>query len=481
MIDFRPVLYALGALLCVLAAFMLVPMLADLAYGHEDFNSFLISACVTAFCGVALILAFHVEDLKVNRRQGFLLTALSWSVLSLFASLPFHFGGLQMPWPHAYFEAISGLTATGSSVIADLSLAPPGILLWRGLLTALGGAGVIVLALVMLPFLSVGGMQLFRTESSDRSEKLFPRIDQIAGATIVIYSGLILLCAFTYAALGMLPFDAVVHAMTTVATAGFGNYSDSFASYPPEILWVAILFMVCGSLPMALFALALQRGPYVFWRDSQVRAFVAFLVLASLILTGWLVIAGGAPFFWSFTNATFNVVSIVTTTGYASDDYLQWGDFVVLLMLFLTMVGGCTGSTTGGIKIFRFQVLTMLLRRHRTETIMPHAINVRRYNGKPVGDDVFRAVLVLFALYGVTIVVLALGLALTGLDLHTSFSGALTAVSNVGPGIGEHIGPVGSFANLSDPALWMLSFGMLVGRLEFTTVFILFSRRFWRN
>ncbi len=481
MIDVRPVFYAVGALLCILSVFMFVPMLADLAHGHADASSFLISACVTAFFGVALILAFHVDDLKVDRRQGFLLTTLAWLVLSGFGALPFRFSAMEMNYPAAYFETMSGLTTTGSSAIADLSVAPPGILLWRGLLNALGGAGIIVLALVMLPFLSVGGMQLFRTESSDRSEKLFPRIDQIAGATIGVYSGLIFLCAFIYAALGMEPFDAVVHAMATIATGGFGNHADSFGSYPPSILWAGTFFMACGGMPLALFALILHRGPRALLSDTQVWAFLMFLASATLVMAAWLVLVGKAPLFWSLTHAAFNVVSIVTTTGFASDDYMQWGSFAVMMFLFLTAVGGCTGSTTGGPKIFRYQVLAMLLRRHRNETVMPHAVNVRRYGGRPVGDDVVRAVLVLFALFGATVICLALGLAATGLDIETSFSGALTAVSNVGPGIGERIGPVGSFAQLSDQALWMLSFGMLVGRLEFTTVFILFSRRFWRT
>ena len=480
MIDARPVFYALGALLCVLSVFMLAPMLADLAYGHADASTFLISACVTAFFGVALILAFHVVDLKVDRRQGFLLTSLAWLVLSGFAALPFRFSAMSLDYPAAYFEAMSGLTTTGSSAIDDLSIAPPGILLWRGLLNGLGGAGIIVLALVMLPFLSVGGMQLFRTESSDRSEKLFPRIDQIAGATIGVYSGLILVCAFVYAALGMEPFDAVVHAMATIATGGFGNYSDSFASYPPSILWAATFFMACGGMPLALFALTLSRGPRAILADTQVAAFLTFLAFATALVAGWLIVVGKAPVFWAVTQAAFNVVSIVTTTGFASDDFMQWGTFAVMMFLFLTAVGGCTGSTTGGPKIFRFQVLAMLLRRHRNETVMPHAVNVRRYGGRAVGDDVVRSVLVLFALYGVTVICLALGLAATGLDVETSISGALTAVGNVGPGIGDKIGPSGNFAGLSDAALWMLSFGMLVGRLEFTTVFILTTRRFWR-
>ena len=481
MIDIRPVFYALGSLLCVLSVFMLAPMLADLAYGHSDAETFLISACVTAFVGVALVLAFQVVDLKVDRRQGFLLTALAWLVLSGFAALPFRFSAMGMDYPAAYFEAMSGLTTTGSSAIVDLSIAPPGILLWRGILNGLGGAGIIVLALVMLPFLSVGGMQLFRTESSDRSEKLFPRIDQIAGATIGVYTGLILLCAFVYAALGMKPFDAVVHAMATIATGGFSTQADSFSSYPPSILWAATFFMACGGMPLALFAATLSRGPRAILADAQVAAFMSFMVFATVLVAGWLILVGKAPIFWAMTHAAFNVVSIVTTTGFASDDFMQWGTFAVMAFLLLMAVGGCTGSTSGGPKIFRFQVLAMLLRRHRNETVMPHAISVRRYGGVPVGDDVVRSVLVLLALYGLTVVCLALGLAVTGLDVETAMSGALTAVGNVGPGIGDVIGPSGNFSSLADVALWMLSFGMLVGRLEFTTVFILMSRRFWQT
>lgn len=480
MLDFRPVLYALGPLLGVLAGFMLVPAATDYLAGNDDWQVFLTSAAVTLFTGVALILGFRDADARINLRQGFLLTGAAWIVVAAFAALPLRFASIGLDYPAAYFEAMSGLTTTGSTTIADLSMMPPGMLLWRGLLNGLGGAGIIVMALVMLPFLSIGGMQLFRMESSDRSDKIFPRINQIAGAVVGVYVLLIGLCALCFWLAGMPAFDAVVHAMAALATGGFANLNDSFASYPPQILWIGTVFMAVGGMPLVLFVLVLRRGPQPLLSDPQVRAFLLTLVSLWLVMALWLWQRDGAPFPLALTHAAFNVTSIMTTTGFASADWLQWGGFAAACFTFLFMVGGCTGSTSGGIKIFRFQILLLLLRRHRIESVFPHAVEVRRYAGRTIGDDVVRSVLVLFALYGATVALIAMGLGAVGLDLLTALGCALSAVGNIGPGLTPATGPMGNFAHLPDAAKWLMALGMLMGRLEFSAVFVMLSRRFWQ-
>lgn len=481
-LDLRPILFVLGWLLTVLGGAMLVPLIVDLALGHPDWTSFLASAIITGFTGISLVLTMRGRTLVLRRQQTFLLTTSAWISTGVFGCLPFMLSEFELDFAGAFFETISGLTTTGSTVMTGLDTAPPGILLWRSILQWLGGIGIIGMSLVIFPFLRIGGMQLFKTESSDTTEKILPSVGRLGVAISLVYLGLTILCTLAYWAAGMTGFEAVLHSMTTLSTGGYSNHDSSFAYFEEgAIHWVGIVFMTAGSLPFALFIGALLGRPMMLFGDRQVKMFLAFLALASLAVTASLMITEvDLDFGEALTLATFNVVSIVSTTGYASADYSLWGGFVVVFVFLLMVVGGCTGSTTGGIKMFRLDIAWKLYGGYIRNLLMPHAVNVPHYNGRPVTDELGRAVLLYIFLYLATCTALSLALAMLGMPALEAASSAFSAVGNVGPGLGPVVGPVGNFADIPDTAKWLMSFGMLLGRLEFFTVLVLLSPNFWK-
>lgn len=468
-------------MVCLVAVAMLVPMSVDFADGHSSWLVFAVSALVTLFIGVLMVLfAYDRRPVRAGLREAFLLTTLCWTMVSAFAAMPFL--GLGLPIADAYFESVSALTTTGATVITNLDGQPRGILLWRALLQGIGGLGIIVVAILILPFLRIGGMQLFQTESSDRSEKVVPRTQQLVASICGVFVTLLLACMIAFMLLGMTPFDAICHALSTVATGGFSTHDQSFAFFlSPALHWAAIFFMVCGALPFVLYIKAVRGDANVLWRDQQVRGFLLLIFTASLAITMWLVIARGIHYADAVTLATFNVVSVITTTGFTSADYGAWGPFVTGVFFLLLFVGGCSGSTSGGIKIYRLQVASLLTRSHLLHLISPHRIVTLLYNGRRLPEDVPFSVVAFLALYMTTIGLFTVVLAAMGLDLVTALSSAATAVSNVGPGLGPIVGPVGTFAGLPAGAKWVLSFAMLLGRLELFTVLVLFRPEFWRS
>lgn len=481
--DFRPILYVMGILLCMLALGMIPPMLVDLYYAHEDWRVFLFSICICTFFGGTLVLTNTgcTED-SINIRQAFVLTAMGWAVMSLFGALPIWRSGTNMDFAAAVFEATSAVTTTGSTVMVGLDIAPPGILLWRSILQAFGGVGFIVMALTILPFLKVGGMQLFQTESSDKSDKALPRIRQNAMAIGYIYLILVAWCTLTYWFLGMSGFDAINHAMTTISTAGLSTHDASFAFFKNPLLeWAGAFFMILGALPFVLY-IRMGRGEWrAVLRNSQVRAFLKFLAVAILVLTLWLTLIHDRAFFDALRSVTFNVVSIVTTTGYMSEDYSKWGPFAVIAFFVLTFVGGCTGSTAGGTKIMRFQILWSIFKRQMFRLVHPHGVFPVTYENRRVSEDVMFSVIVYMISLFLSIAAFSLMLGLLGIDLVTSITGAAASIMNVGPGMGDIIGPSGNFASLPDAAQWILSIGMLMGRLELLTLLVLLSPYLWRR
>ncbi len=481
--DFRPILYVMGMLLCLLAIGMVAPMLVDMYFMHDDWQVFFFSICLCAFFGGTLILsnAGCTED-SINIRQAFVLTAMGWGVMSLFGAVPLWHSGVNLNFASAVFEATSAVTTTGSTVITGLDNAPPGILLWRSILQAFGGVGFIVMALTILPFLKVGGMQLFQTESSDKSDKALPRIRQNAMAIGYIYLFLVAWCTLTYWFCGMSGFDAINHAMTTISTAGLSTHDASFAYFKnPMLEWAGTFFMILGALPFVLY-IRMGKGEWkAVLRNAQVRTFLKFLIIVILLMTFWMMMSHDRPFFESLRATSFNVVSVVTTTGYMSEDYSLWGPFALVAFFALTFVGGCTGSTAGGTKIMRFQIMWLLFKRHMFRLVHPHGVFPITYEGRRVGDDVIFSVTVYVASVFMSIAVFSLLLGLLGVDFMTSISGAAASIMNVGPGLGNIIGPAGSFASLPDAAKWVLSFGMLMGRLELLTLLVLFSPYLWRR
>ena len=480
--EFRAVFLVNGILLLILGLAMLVPAMLDARVGHPDWQVFMAAAFVTGFVGAALSITCWGSGEYLNLRQAFILTTSVWVVTPAFGALPFVFSELNLSYTDAFFEAMSGITTTGSTVISGLESAPPGILIWRALLQWMGGIGIIVTAVAILPLLQVGGMQLFRMESSDASEKVLPRTAQIAGAISIIYLALSLLCAIVYWAAGMPPFEAAAHAMTTIATGGFSTSDLSMGSYDSALIdFTAMTFMIIGSLPFLLYFQVVRGRPLALWRDSQVRWFFAILAAAIGCMTLYQISGNDLPLAQSLRFTAFNVTSIMTGTGYVTDDYGQWGGFAVVLFFFVMFIGGCAGSTSCGIKIFRFQVLYAAAHSQISRLSQPHGVFVANFNRRPIPDSVMDSVMSFFFLFALSFAVMAVLLSLMGLDFLTAVSGAATAISNVGPGLGDVIGPSGTFAPLPDMAKWLLAAGMLLGRLELLTVMVLFTRTFWRS
>ena len=481
MVQIRPIVMTLGLVLCAIAATMILPAIVDIADGQPGWRVYFASSVFTFFIGgLMLLVSYDDKPMQLGIKEGFVLTTVTWVFVAAFAAIPFV--GLGLPYTDAFFEAMSGLTTTGSTVLVKLDLLPRGILLWRSLLQGLGGLGIVVTALIMLPFLRVGGMQLFQTESSDRSEKVLPRALELVTATAGIYAGLIVLCAAAYMAFGMTPFDAICHAMTTVATAGFSTHDQSFGFFASSSLqWVCIVFMILGALPFVVFIRILRGEPAALWRDAQVRGFAFFLLTICVIVAMWLSTARNLPLTEAFRMATFNITSIVTTTGYSAGDYTSWGAFAVGLFFLLMFVGGCSGSTCGGIKIYRLQVAGMLTRSHFLHLISPNRVITMTYNRRRLPADVPFSVVAFLAIYMTTVGVFTVILSALDLDLITSLSAAASAVGNVGPGLGDVIGPAGNYSTLPATAKWVLAFAMLLGRLELFTVLVLLRPEFWRG
>jgi trk system potassium uptake protein TrkH len=481
--ELRPVFLAVGILLIILAVFMIPPMVADVAVRHPDWQVFLAASGVTLFAGVSLVLMNRGPRApEMTNRQAFLLVTLAWAVMALFAALPLAFSELELSYADAVFEAMSGITTTGATVIVGLEHAPPGILLWRSILQWLGGIGIIVMGVAILPLLRVGGMQLVRAESSDLSEKILPRAAQVASAIGMIYLALTLICATLYYFAGMTTFEASAHAMTTIATGGYSTRDASIGAFGnPAIEYIAIVFMILGSLPFVLYIQATNGQLLPLARDIQVRWFLAILIAFTIGIAMWLALRDGYEAHYALRLAAFNVVSLISTTGYASADYSLWGTFPVAALFFLMCVGGCTGSTTGGIKIFRFTVLYAVASNQLARLVRPHGVFVPTFNKRPLSEAAAIAVMAFISMFGLSFALIAIALSALGLDYLTAMSGALTALANVGPGLGPLIGPAGSFSGLPDSAKWLLSFAMLIGRLELFTVLVLLTPRFWRG
>ncbi|MGQ0672736.1 MAG: TrkH family potassium uptake protein [Hyphomicrobium sp.] len=481
LIQIRPILFALGLMLCIIASAMVLPAVVDVADGHDGWKVFLASAIFTFFIGGLLVLfAYEERAVRLGVKEGFLLTTACWVVVTAFAAVPFV--GLGLSYTDAYFETMSGLTTTGSTVISGLDKLPRGILLWRALLNGIGGLGIIVMAIIMMPFLRVGGMQLFQTESSDRSEKILPRAFELTLATAGVYLLLILCCIVVYTVLGMTAFDAVCHALATLATGGFSTHDASFGHFQsPSLEWAGTVFMVLGALPFVVFIKAFRGEPLALWNDKQVRSFLLFLITVSVILGLWSSLTRNIDFLPALRAAAFNVTSIVTTTGFASEDYTKWGAFAVGLFFLLTFVGGCSGSTAGAIKIYRLQVAGLLTRSHFLHLISPHRVVTMTYNGRRLPDDVPFSVVAFLAIYMSTVGIFTVLLTAMGLDLVTALSSSAQALGNVGPGLGDIVGPSGNFATLPAAAKWALSIEMMLGRLELFTALVLFRPEFWRS
>lgn len=478
---FRLAFFTSGLMLAIMGVAMLLPGLLDRADGHMNATAFFMSAFFCMFFGGALFFTNRGDLKDFNVREGFLLTTVIWLLLSLAGALPLYLSDLKISFTDAYFESLSGITTTGSTVLSGLDSMSRGILLWRSILQWIGGIGIVAFGIVLLPFLKIGGMQLFQSESSDRSDKFIPQSRHLVGRLVYVYIGVSFLCFLSYYALGMTAFDAINHAMTTLSTGGYSTHDASFGYFKSSALQLAAtFFMLLGGLPFVLYVKYINTGTFAFHKDEQVTGFLIVIAGACIPIVAWLAFNGQATVFQGFVLAVFNVISVLTTTGYATTDYTVWSPFITALFFFLTYLGGCTGSTAGGLKIMRLIIALKATRRQVMRLLYPHGVFIPRYQGKVIDTELTTTVMAFLGLYIMLNAVLTLALAWLGLDPETALSGAATAIANVGPGIGTIIGPAGNFSTLPDAAKWLLCAGMFLGRLEILTVLVIFSPHFWK-
>jgi len=479
MSNYKTVFFTLGILQIILGIFMLIPIITQFIYDEVD-SSFFGASIVTIVFGTLFFLSNLDHDKKLNLQQAFLLTALSWLSIAVFGSLPFIFSSVKFSPINAFFESMSGITTTGSTIIANLEIIPKAILLWRAILQWLGGIGIIVMAITLMPIMNVGGMQLFKISNNDSSEKILPKSKEIALRLIYIYSGLTALCAISYKFFGMSIFDSLTHSMTTIATGGFSNYNDSigfFNSFSIEIS--AMIFIILGSLPFIAYIKFLNGNKKIFFSDIQIKTFLKIILISIILLSVYLTINNSTQL--NLRSIFFNVISILTGTGYVNAQFDNWGSFPLILFLGLMFIGGCAGSTTCGIKIFRIQILYSFVSSQLKKIIYPKGIFVLKYDQNPVDNKFVASIISFIYMYLVIFFIITALLSLTGLDFITSISGAATSISNVGPGLGSIIGPNGNFSSLPDISKLILTLGMILGRLELFAILVLFLPSFWRN
>jgi trk system potassium uptake protein TrkH len=482
MIDVRPVGYVIGLLVAILGALMLLPMALDYHDGNSNWLAFLEAAIVTTLAGAMIALACaNGVGQGLSIQQSFLLTTGLWAVLPLFAALPFIIGAPGVSLTDAYFEATSGLTTTGSTVFPGLDALPRGTNLWRGLLQWLGGLGIVIVAMVFLPVMKVGGMQYFRSEGFDTLGKILPRALDISAALIRIYLVLTIACLAAYVAFGMTLYDGVVHALTTVSTGGFSTSDMSFGKYSGPAEYVGAAFMFAASLPFVRYVQLAAGSSRPFSQDVQVRAYLRWTAYAIAAIIAYRMISHGAPFLDALREVSFNVVSTFSGTGYASEDVTAWGPFPMVVLIIVGIIGGCTSSTGCSIKIFRYLVLIEAIKLQIRRIHSPSRVSPMKLGGRALDDEVVSSVVVLFTMFILTFGVTSVLLVITGLETGTAITAAWTAIFNIGPAFGGEVGPSGAMDQFPASAKWVMAMGMLLGRLELLSVFVLFLPRFWRG
>ena len=478
----KTVFFLIGILLIVLGTSMLAPYALQIIF-DEGNHSFISASFVTIFIGVLFILANLEKEFKLNLRQTFLFSVLAWVMVAIFGSLPFLLSNQNFSLSEAFFESMSGITTTGATIISDLDNSPKSILFWRAIMQWLGGIGIVVMAITILPLLKVGGMQLFKMEGPDSTEKILPRTIEVATIIISTYIILTFICGFFYWTFGMTIFDSVSHAMTTIATGGFSTHNDSIGYFKSSnIEIVASIFIILGSIPFISYLKFAQGNKKVFFQDVQIRGLIYLLFISIIIMFFYL-------FFINYESSildkirisSFNVISILSGTGYVTDDFGLWGKFSLIFFLLLMFIGGCAGSTACGIKIFRLQMLLIFLKNQTKKFVSPNSVIINKYNNQKIPDSFINSVIIFIFTFLFIFFIISMLLSISGLDFITSISGAASAISNVGPGLGDIIGPNGNYKDIPDLSKWILSFGMLLGRLELFAVLVLFFPSFWRN
>ena len=481
MYNYKTVFYTLGTLQIILGVFMLIPVIIQLLYNELD-SGFISASIITVVFGILFFLSNLDHDKNIDLPQAFILTALSWLSVAIFGSLPFIFSELNLKFTDAFFESMSGITTTGSTIITDLDNAPKGILLWRAILQWLGGIGIILMAITLMPIMNIGGMQLFKISSNDNAEKILPKSKEVSLRLIVIYSLLTLICAIFYKLFGMNYFDSLTHSMTTIATGGFSNYNNSIGYFNNALIEInAIIFIILGSIPFIAYIKYLNGDKNVFYKDAQIKFFIKTIIFSVLIIFVFLLFNNYESEKFLFRQVIFNVVSILTGTGYVTTNYSNWGGFPLIFFLILMFIGGCAGSTACGLKIFRIHILYKFFVMQLKKYIYPRGVFVLKYGDNVLNEKFISSIISFVFLYIIIFFIITALLSISGLDLVTSVSGAATSISNVGPGLGGMIGPNGNFSLLPNFSKWILAAGMILGRLELFAIIVLFIPSFWRR
>ena len=482
MLNFKPIALVGGTVVCAVGFLLFIPMITELIYQTESWQSYSVPILLYLIVGGSLVITNRNVELNISIKEAFLTTVLSWILLSILCAVPFIFTQTNLTVVDALFESMSGITTTGATILNNLDELPKGILLWRALLQWLGGIGIIVIALVILPFLRIGGMQLFHLEGDDPYEKFLPKISSVVSKIIVVYILLTSILFILYYINNMTLFDALAHSLTTISTGGFSTHNESFAYFQnTSVLNIAIVFMILGSFPFLLLAQMNLTNIQSLIKDNQIRLFLGILIFATALIYYFArpYVSGNA--FHQISTISFNTISIISGTGYVSSNFEQWGNYASVLFLLLMFIGGCAGSTTGGLKIFRFQILFKFIHLHLKKMLQPHIVMTARFNGKKVTESTYESVVIFFFVYIITFATSALLLSFSGLDFLTCISAAASAISNVGPGLGDIIGPEGNYSSLSNYSKLVLIITMFLGRLEMLTIFVLILPSFWKN
>lgn len=482
MIDLRPVAYVIGRLLVVLAILMVAPAIIDWRAGDPNGVAFAQSAIITGFVGAALSLATaNGLSQSLDVRQAYLLTIAIWTLAPAFSALPFWLGAPHLRPVYAYFEAVSGITTTGSTVIIGLEGLPEGMNLWRGMMHWVGGLGIAFIAMIFLPIMRVGGMQFFRTEGFDTFGKALPRATDIARQLLVLYLFLTVIFVLVYSVLGMEPLDAVVHGMSTVSTGGFGTRDSSFSDYPASVHYAASIFMILSSLPYVRYVQLMNGQAMPLWRDSQARAYLRWLLTAVVLVALWQIWSTGMHVETAFRESLFNYASIMSSTGFYAGSFPQWGGVMLVVALVLGIVGACSGSSASGLSVFRVQIAMAVLRRQIRQITNPSAVDPVKYDGRTVSEDVISALIMFFSGFILILGVLTVAMTLTGVDIESALFGTWQALGNVGYGFGPLVGRTGSFIDYPEPAVLIMTLAMIMGRLGLMAVLVLLLPSFWRR
>jgi trk system potassium uptake protein TrkH len=481
MFNIKPIAVVGGTVVCAVGFLLFIPLITELIYQTESWQSYAVPILLYLIVGGSLVITNRNVELKISIKEAFIITVMSWVLLAILCAIPFIYTQLKLSVVDAIFESMSGITTTGATILNNLDNLPKGILIWRALLQWLGGIGIVVIALVILPFLRIGGMQLFHLEGDDPYDKFLPKISSVVSKIVIVYSGLTTILVILYFTNGMTLFDAIAHSFTTISTGGFSTHNDSFAYFQSNtILNIGIVFMIIGSIPFLLLAQTTLTN-YPLFKDHQVRVLIFILIIAITLIHYF-----AKPYIEGSTLSqisiiSFNTISIISGTGYVSANFEEWGNYASVLFLLLMFIGGCAGSTTGGLKVFRFQILFKYINLHLKKMLKPHMVLSAKFNGKKVPDSTYESVMTFFFLYIITFATSALLLSFSGLNFLTCISAAASAISNVGPGLGEIIGPEGNYSSLTDYSKLVLILTMFLGRLEMLTIFVLLLPSFWKN